>query len=283
MRRRNTSNFSYYPEEQERRGTILRTLLFFGVLAALCVLLAFAVRRFERGHISKADASALQKGLAYLSAQDAQDPAAVEETIKAQLQAKLAAEREQRLQEMLNGEVNVWTMFQDYAFMGDSRTVGLYVWNFLPHERVFAEAGATILWPRDHLEEVKALNPSMLILCFGLNDVSLGFWPTAEEYATGYLNLLTWIKQEMPDVKIYVNSIFPAKDPAFEKSASWYKIPDYNVALKAMCEENGYAFIDNTQLAEEHMALYEQDGIHFYKQMYDLWAANMMMTILQDE
>ena len=46
-----------------------------------------------------------------------------------------------------------------------------------------------------------------------------------------------------------------------------------------MCEKNGYAFVNNDKLAEEHMDLWDPDSIHLQKEFYPYWAANMMMTV----
>ena len=43
-----------------------------------------------------------------------------------------------------------------------------------------------------------------------------------------------------------------------------------------MAEENGYQFIDNTMVAQEHADLYEADGLHLKKEFYKYWAANML-------
>ena len=248
----------------------------------LLLVLAIGLRTrivLSGGHRGTADEAALANGTAYLNTLNSKDPSRVEEVIKERRAAKMAAEKEQRIQDMVSGATSVWSLFEDYAFMGDSRTVGLYTWEFLPRARVIAASGATVRYTLEHLEEVKQLNPSWLILCYGLNDVSIGFWPTPESYATEYKSILDRVQQELPDTKIFVNSIFPAKDPAFEKSAVWRNIPEYSAALRTMCEGTAYTFIDNDPLAAEHMDLYEVDGIHFYRNMYDLWATNMITTI----
>ena len=79
--------------------------------------------------------------------------------------------------------------------------------------------------------------------------------------------------------RVYVNSILPARDPAFNTSAKWYEIPDYSNAVKEMCEENGFSFVNNDDLAEQYSQYWEIDGIHLQKPFYPYWAANMMMTV----
>ena len=75
-----------------------------------------------------------------------------------------------------------------------------------------------------------------------------------------------------------MNSILPARDPAFNTSTKWLEIPDWSNAVGEMCAENGFAFVNNDQLAEEHADMWEIDGIHLLKTFYPYWAANMMMA-----
>lgn len=49
--------------------------------------------------------------------------------------------------------------------------------------------------------------------------------------------------------------------------------------MKTMAEEKGYHFIDNTQMAQEHQDLYQEDGLHVQPDFYKYWAANMMAGV----
>ena len=119
-----------------------------------------------------------------------------------------------------------------------------------------ADAGATIRKIPEYIDGIKAVNPSSIILCFGINDLSIGLWPTCEEYITEYDQMIQKLQEALPDATVYVNSIIPATDPAFQKSEKWREIPDWNEQLKAHFEETGVPFIDITEEAEEHKDLY---------------------------
>lgn len=213
-----------------------------------------------------------KKGIDYLKQLETQDMETVEKNVK-------KVKKEAQAQAMENGELSVWAQFSDYAIFGDSRSVGFTFYEFLDSQRVMAEAGLTLADIPTYLEQMKTLNPSYMILCTGINDVSIGYWPTAEEYVEAYDETMNTLMKELPDTHIYVNSIFPAQDPAFDKSALWRNIPEYNEAVKAWCEEKGYSYIDNTQVFEEHKDLYDIDGIHFQKDFYEYWAINMMTEV----
>ena len=242
--------------------------------AAAVVVTAAAIGFLASGRksVSGADAGQISEGIAYLQALEQKDLEGIEKQVK-------AVEREARAQAIANGELSVWAQFSDYAIFGDSRTVGFSYHEFLDSGRIFADGGLTIADIPTYLDSIVALNPAHLFLCTGLNDVSIGYWTTPEEYVAAYEETVQNLKAALPNTHIYINSIFPAQDPAFDLSEDWRKIPDYNVALQAWCEEKGYSYIDNTSVYEEHKDLYDEDGIHFQKEFYDYWAVNMLAEV----
>lgn len=213
--------------------------------------------------------SQVEEGVQHLKDLESRDLDAIETNIK-------MIRQEARAEALANGTLSVWAQFSDYVLFGDSRTVGFYFYEFLDQNRVLADGGLTIRDLTTYMDRLKMLNPSALFLCTGLNDVSIGYWETPQEYVAEYEELIEQVMAELPDTHIYINSIFPAVDPAFEQSEAWRNIPDYNVALQAWCEEKGYSFIDNTPVFEEHRDLYDPDGIHFQKEFYEYWAINML-------
>lgn len=235
-----------------------------GVVAAIGLILFLWLG--QKGDTSLADTS---QGIQYLAALEQRDTEAIYSQIK-------EVKKKERREALENGDVSVWSLFYDYAILGDSRGVGFSYYELLDENRVFAEAGNTIAVVPDRLEALRALNPENIFLCYGINDVSIGLYDTPEIYQEEMDKTVQLLQQEFPSANIYVNSIFPAQDPAFETSEKWREIPDYNVAVKAMCEEKGYHYIDNTPVYEEHADLYDPDGIHFQKVFYDYWAANMI-------
>lgn len=213
-----------------------------------------------------------KKGIEYLKRLEAKDVEAIERDVK-------EIREEARVKAMEEGELPVWAQFNDYVIFGDSRTVGFSFHEFLDGQRIMADGGLTIEDIPTYLDEMKTLNPAHLFLCTGLNDVSIGFWPAPEEYVAAYDETVTMLMKELPDTHIYINSIFPAQDPAFEQSSLWRNIPDYNQAVMNWCKEKGYTYIDNTEVFEAHKDLYDEDGIHFQKEFYEYWAINMLAEV----
>ena len=223
-------------------------------------------------------------GVAYLEALESRDPNEITEIMKLMRQQELEAQKEELMNQLSSGEVSVWSMFEDYALLGDSRSVGFTYYGFLPDSNVWAESGATIRNMEQHIPALVSMAPSYIFLCYGMNDFCSGFWTSPEEYVADYKEQLLSIQAALPDSDIYICSILPASDAAYARANIWSVIPSYNEALKAMCDELDHCYyIDGDPVAEQHMDLWEQDGIHFKKEFYPHWAASLIMGIFDAE
>lgn len=224
--------------------------------------------------------TAIAQGVAYLQSLEKQDPNAVDEILKQRRQDQLQAMRDQRLQQLESGEISVWSLFEDYVLLGDSRAVGFSYYGFMPENRVIAEGGATILDLEANIPSIKALNPSNIFLCYGLNDVSIGNWNTPEEYSAQYRDIILEIEDQLSDANIYISSILPARDPAFQQSSAWYNIPEYSQAVSDMCDTLPRCYyVDNDVIAQEYADLWDSDGIHVQEDFYPHWAANLILAV----
>lgn len=243
-------------------------------LLALVIIIAIVVA--VAISISKNQTSDTDEGVAYIKGLEQTDTTAIEEKVK-------ELRRTERIKAMEAGDFDVWSMFTDTAILGDSRAVGFSYHEFVDENRVFAEGGATIRNIEQYTDQLVNLNPSSIIFCFGLNDVSIGFWDTPAEYIAEQDQIIEALQKALPNATIYVNSIIPAIDPAFELSEAWKAIPDWNQEIKKNCEEKGIAYIDITETVEEHKDLYDIDGIHMQKAFYDFWAIDIMTEVMEDE
>ena len=249
------------------------------LLAAVVVILAVVLIVVR--HSRTAKSPDVQAGVAYLESLEQQSAADVEAQIKQINKERLAKSRAEIIRKLQDGELDVWAQFQDYVLMGDSRAVGYEYWHFLPDDRVIASAGATIREITNNMDAVVAMNPSYVFLCYGLNDVSIGFWKTPESYVEEFTQILKEMESRIPGVKIIVSSILPAQDPAFARSKAWYNIPEYSAACEQMCEENGWFFANNDEIVEEHRDMYDIDGIHMQQAFYPYWAVNLIDAMLR--
>ena len=230
---------------------------------------------------AKAD-DAVAEGIAYLESLEEKDPAEVMAVRQSIYQAELDAKRDQILLQLNNGTMDPFSLIKDYVLLGDSRAVGFWYRNFLDKNNVLADGGHTIRNLASYVDTIVAKNPSQIFLCYGLNDSSIGYWDTAEEYVTEYMETVNTIREKLPDATIVVSSILPAKDPAFEKSQKWRAIPEWSAALEKACEENGILFANCDYLAVSYPNLWDPDGIHFRKEFYPYWASCLVAAMLME-
>lgn len=254
---------------------LLATLV---VIAGLSLTLVLLLNREE-----PTGQGAVTAGVAYLEKLESKKTAPVDAKLEELRKQRLEADQNALLEQLLGGERDVWSLFDDYVILGDSRAVGFYYFGFLDQERVLADGGNTIRNIADHMEEIKALNPSYIFLCYGLNDMSIGFWSTPEEYVAELMEIIEDLNQQVPKAKVVVSSILPAVDPAFDTASIWREIPTWSAAVGAACKERGILFVDNDETAAEHSDLWDPDGIHVRPEFYRYWARNMMITIIEDE
>ena len=179
---------------------------------------------------------------------------------------------------LLNGEVDVWSQFQDYLILGDSRASGYYYYGFLPEARCYAEAGDTIRKMKEHIPDVISDAPARIYVSYGINDINIGFWPTAEDYCAEMVEIFDEMQASLPELEIYVNSILEVQDWALSKGENWKYAPEWNEVIRQMCVDHGYTYVDNSAITAEHQELYEGDGIHFKPDFYNHWGTNMILA-----
>ena len=250
--------------------------------AGVLVLILVLVLVFGSG--SKQDSNEnIEAGIAYLESLEQKDPETIRQVRKQIYQRHLEEKREQLRIQLNDGTIDPFSMFKDYVVMGDSRAVGFWYHDFLDKDRVLADGGHTIRNITRQMDQLVEINPSTVYLCYGLNDSSIGYWDTAEEYVTEYMQVVAEIKANLPEVTVVVSSILPARDPAFKRSSRWYDIPEWSAALEVACKENGILFANNDQLAEDYPNYWDPDGIHFRPALYPYWAANLVLVCLMED
>lgn len=202
-------------------------------------------------------------------------------SVKKKVMKKRVAEKKEAIKD---GDMSVYSIFDDYVFFGDSRVMGFESYDFLESSRVLADSGATIKNVSNHLEEVKSLQPSTVILSYGVNDMGMEINSEKGGYGSVYASEVKKILDIVPDAKIYVCSIIPCTQEALENSPAWANVDKYNSELKKMCKKNHWVYVDTTSLADGGQAdIYQEDGIHFLSSFYEKWATVITDSILENE
>ena len=142
----------------------------------------------------------------------------------------------------------------------------------LDTSKVVAEKGMHLNQTGDLIRTAAELKPEVLFLALGLNDIS-GTDGDTDAFIEKYKAVLANVREQMPDAVLYINCVLPVSTQKEEEEPVYAKIPDYNTALKAMCDEEGITFIDNTEIVKDEY--YEQDGEHMKAEYYPIWAEHM--------
>lgn len=246
-----------------------------GLIVAAVIIVAVIFLKV-RGH-----SPAVKEGIAYLEAQEAVDVKDSINQVSAVAQQRASVRRAELKQKFLNGEIDVWSMFTDYVLLGDSRAEGFSAYQYLSDDRVLAEKGETILDIEDHLTQIQAISPTTIILAFGMNDMIGNVGGSPEGWAEEYRKQIKSIQEVAPHADIYVNDIVAPQAAAFAEFPESMDYDVYNMALKEMCDKNGYFYIDTSETSAEHSDLYEADGLHVNGVFYEYWATDIVTTMLE--
>ena len=213
----------------------------------MLILLGVVIHGVKQFTAENADT---KKGIEYIQSKENEEVKVIEQKI-ASLEAKdpASGDTERSLKDRFSGAV----------VMGDSISSGFSEYDVLNASSVVAKRGIQLEGLDEQISQAKKLNPQVVFLSYGMNDVIATDGDT-EAFINKY-------------VRIYINSIFPVSASAAEKEPALAKIADYNTALQEMCDGKHLGFIDNTALVQENY--YEEDGIHFKAEFYPVWATNM--------
>ena len=167
----------------------------------------------------------------------------------------------------------------DTLFIGDSNTAGIQVCNLLPLQNVIGipsmgiqSATSTpcvyfygysdpVTIPR----AVALLKPRRVIINFGANNADGSM--SNETFIAHYLKLIHAIEAEYPYCDIIVQSIPPLGRNRDYMNLNMQTIDGFNVALAEMCKEEGYKFLNCSEILKGangfiNVKYVTKDGLH---------------------
>lgn len=163
------------------------------------------------------------------------------------------------------------------VIVGDSVAEGFLDYEFLESDSVIAEKGLRADSAAAEIQKALDLSPTQLFLSIGLNDLEY-CRGDSERFVRYYQQRILEIREEYPELPVYINGILPILPEAVEKKAELGQAEAFNEALKQMCEELGLTFIDSKDLLEGKEEWYQKDAIHLKAQFYPLWLNRMEET-----
>ena len=159
--------------------------------------------------------------------------------------------------------------FENTAIVGDSIIRQVRLFHFLDAP-VFAEGGIHISVELPLLDQVEAAHPSVVFLCFGMNDVGV-FEDRVDRYVERYSNVIRRLQASLPDAAIYVCAALPVTAERLAEEPKYGYLDLYNREMEKACPGLGAYFVDSSIILEGHPERYNVDGRHPREEYYPMW------------
>lgn len=162
--------------------------------------------------------------------------------------------------------------FEKSVFIGDSITEAFSFNEILPKESVMAGAGATAGYIyEEYIDDLAGKKPDNIFIMLGSDDMLMPVDDPKEFFINDLTKLINKIKEDLPDSKIYIQSITPVTEEALAQEPRYEGIEEYNDSLKKLATNLAVNYVDIGELVKENPSLHAEDGIHFKKEFYQLW------------
>lgn len=119
-------------------------------------------------------------------------------------------------------------------------------------------------------DAVAKLKPRRIIICFGTNNLG-GTSTDATSFIKTYRQGLQAIQESWPYAEIIVSAIPPLDKQRENTRLDMVQVDAYNAALVTMCEEDGYRFLNSTEVLRDEATGWAKkdytlsDGVHLSK------------------
>lgn len=163
--------------------------------------------------------------------------------------------------------------FTNDLFIGDSIFTGLYMYNYLDANNVYAAIGLNPESALTHQEDgitcvqkTEQMQPRNIYIMLGTNGLA---FLDASYMAKAMLSLIEALERACPTAKICILSIPPVtKDHDAEGAETMEKVNGYNSELKNYCDLGDYTYIDICSGLKDDEGYFsskyaEADGLHF--------------------
>jgi lysophospholipase L1-like esterase len=176
-------------------------------------------------------------------------------------------------------EKDVTAQFKNSVFMGDSITEGFAFNEILPRESVIAGAGTTAGFIYEDLGTLFEKKPDSVFIMLGSIDILMPVDDPKELFRNDLTKLINKIKEDLPDCKVYLQSIIPVTQEALKEDPRYEGLEEYNEIVKEVADKLAVNYVDIRELVQENSDLYAEDGIHFKKEFYQLWLKKLSESL----
>lgn len=232
---------------------------------------------------SSADDAVVKETVSRLKAMEEADVSEVEAAISVAEELPLArvlepSERKDLEERIVNGyvldDVSIRQAFRDTAILGDSITESIWEYGYLDQDVVISKMGLSVANADEQFATAISMAPSVIFMNFGSNDLEF-YEENYEQFIDAYREQIHKVKEALPNARLFINLIIPLTEGAIEEIPVLANYPRYNEALKALCEEEGMTWIDDSFIVEADPSLYEPDGQHVVMSFYPQWLTYM--------
>ncbi len=182
--------------------------------------------------------------------------------------------------------------FDDALFIGDSRTVGLYLYAPIGEADYFASVGMSVFGARSttgsdtgyggsYLSDVLASKSyGKIYLMLGINECGYGIESLRDKYS----ELITYLRETVPDAKIIVMANLSISQ-SFSNSSQYVTLSNITAVNNMLSEfkdgENVF-FLDVNPLFTDSngylLSEYTWDGVHPYADLYKDWSNFLILN-----
>ncbi|WOA56396.1 GDSL-type esterase/lipase family protein [Bacillus mycoides] len=172
------------------------------------------------------------------------------------------------------------------VFLGDSLTDNNEWGEAFPTVKTYNHGigGDTTVGVLDRLDQVISLKPSKVFLMVGINDLSAK--TPKEEVLKNYSNIIKKITSELPNTKIFIQSMLPIMDVPDLSNISNNDIDWMNNEFEKIATEKGYTFINLHPLFADKKGELKKnlniDGLHLNGEGYKVWENEIKNLVIKN-
>lgn len=184
-------------------------------------------------------------------------------------------QKNETLEKLESGELTYRSIFKNVCIAGDSLMNGLEAYNILNSNNLITQVSASLYHLSDNADKIIRMNPEIIILHYGLNNLDNGSHQP-QKFISFYSEIITQLKEKLPETRIIVSSIFPV-DTSKAHGSRFGRINEYNSAIEEMCCQLSVEFLDNSTVFVDAKDCYASDGIHLSRAFYeDYWLKSIV-------
>ena len=176
--------------------------------------------------------------------------------------------------------------FSDTLFLGDSRTVGFYLYAKIPGATYFARTSMNVYNVFDdkvsETKDTSSYNLAALLterkfgkiyILLGINEIGYSHTSVVKNYAS----VIEYIKQYQPEAKIIIQSNMHVTKKKSDSNSTFSntRIDELNRRLAALADNEKVFYLGFEEIFDDESGAmssdYSGDGVHLYAKCYKLW------------